>query len=84
MKLMKENITRKLDSLGRISVPKAIRQRLNVEDLSEVEFYTLEDDNGEMYICMTNHYNTSNKYEEAIAVLQELGLEIPVELQERV
>lgn len=84
MKLTKENITRKLDSLGRISVPKAIRQRLNVEDLSEVEFYTLEDDNGEMYICMTNHYSANNKYEEAIAVLQELGLEVPVELKEKV
>lgn len=84
MKLTKENVSRKLDSLGRISIPKAIRQRLNIEDLSEVEFYTLEDDSGEMYVCMTNHFSNSNKYEQAIQVLTELGLDIPAELEQLV
>ena len=38
-KMISENVSRKLDSLGRISIPKAIRQRLCIEDLSEVDFY---------------------------------------------
>lgn len=79
MKLMKENVSRKFDSLGRISVPIAIRKRLNIADLSEVEFYTLEDDNGAQYICMTNH-RSKNKYETAIDILAELGLTVPAEL----
>ena len=83
MKLTKENVSRKLDSLGRISIPKAIRQRLSIEDLSEVEFYTLEDDNGEMYVCMTNHKASNNKYEQAAAVLTELGVMIPDELSSK-
>ena len=83
MKITKENITRKLDSLGRISVPKAMRQRLGIDELSELKFYTMEDDNGEFYICMTNHAASNSKYEQAAQVLTELGIAIPEELEER-
>lgn len=83
MKLVKENITRKLDSLGRISVPKPIRQRLNIADLAEMEFFTMED-NGRYYICMSDVAEKDGKYATAAQVLVELGLEVPAALMEKV
>lgn len=84
MKITKENVSRKMDSLGRISIPKAMRQRLNIEDLSELEFYTFEDEvTGESYIAMTNHISNNSRYESAAAVLSELGVDIPEELAKK-
>ncbi len=80
MKLFKENATRKVDTLGRVSIPKGMRDRLNIKELDEVEFFLLEDDNGERYVALTNHAASQNKYTEAADVLIELGLEIPDEL----
>ena len=82
-KMISENVSRKLDSLGRISIPKAIRQRLCIEDLSEVDFYTMEDDNGVQYIGMSSHQENNVRFKVAAEVLQELGLPIPKELEER-
>ena len=85
MRVIKENVSRKLDSLGRISVTKAMRQRLNIDDLSELEFYVLEDENtGMQYIGMAKDQEENIKYAQAIAVLQELGLEVPEALLEKV
>ncbi len=80
MKLIKENATRKVDTLGRVSIPKGMRDRLNIKELDEVEFFLLEDDGGEQYVALTNHATSRNKYAEAADVLIELGLEIPDEL----
>lgn len=85
MKITPENTTRKLDTLGRISIPKAMRQRLSVADLSEVEFFTIEDDHGRSYIAMATprEDETKAKCAEAIALLEELGVEIPEALREK-
>lgn len=80
MKLFKENATRKVDTLGRVSIPKGMRDRLDIKELDEVEFFLLEDDGGERYVALTNHAASRNKYTEAADVLIELGLEIPDEL----
>ena len=85
MRVIKENVSRKLDSLGRISVPKAMRQRLNIDDLSELEFYVLEDENtGIQYIGMAKGQEENIRYAQAVAVLQELGLEVPEALLEKI
>lgn len=83
MKITNENVSRKLDSLGRISIPKAIRQRLGIEELAEVDFYTMETEDGMQYICMTDRKAGNNKYEQAALVLNELGIDIPEELMEK-
>jgi AbrB family looped-hinge helix DNA binding protein len=83
MKITNENVSRKLDSLGRISIPKAIRQRLGIEELAEVDFYTMEAEDGTQYICMTDGKASSNKYEQAAHVLNELGIDIPEGLMEK-
>ena len=85
MKLMKENTVRKIDGLGRISVPKGMRNRFCLEANQELDFYTLIDDNGEQFVCFTNHRTEEdNRYHIACDVLKELGIEIPNELQEKI
>ena len=84
MELLKENTTRKVDSLGRVSIPKSMRDRLDINEGDEVEFYLLNADNGEQFVCLTNHHSGINKYEIAIQVLEELGIDIPEELEDKV
>jgi AbrB family looped-hinge helix DNA binding protein len=81
MKLFNENTTRKIDSLGRVSIPKSMRSRLNIQPEDEVEFFLLDDGN-EKYVCLTNHKNAVSKYQQAAEMLLELGLEIPDDLAE--
>jgi bifunctional DNA-binding transcriptional regulator/antitoxin component of YhaV-PrlF toxin-antitoxin module len=47
MQLVNENVSRKIDSLGRISIPKGLRNRLSMGKEAEVNFYTLISDKGE-------------------------------------
>ena len=37
MELLKENTSRKVDSLGRVSIPKSMRDRLDINEGDEVE-----------------------------------------------
>lgn len=82
MELIKENTFRKVDSLGRVSIPKGMRDRLGINEGEEVEFYLLNTDAGEQFVCLTNH--KANRYETAVKTLLELGLEIPEELEKKV
>lgn len=84
MELIRENTTRKVDSLGRVSIPKSMRDRLEINTNDEVEFYLLQNDDGEQYVCLTNHHTDNNKYEIAVKVLSELGLDIPEELEAQI
>ena len=84
MELIKENTTRKVDSLGRVSIPKGMRDRLEINTNDEVEFYLLNADDGEQYVCLTNHRVQNNRYEIAAQVLAELGFDIPEELESKV
>lgn len=82
MELRKENTTRKIDSLGRVSIPKSMRERLEIVEGDEMEFFMLADDAGEQYVCLTNHKG-NNRYALAAEVLEELGLDVPAELEEK-
>lgn len=46
MVLTKENATRKIDSLGRVSIPKGMRDRFELNVNDEVEFFALNTDDG--------------------------------------
>ena len=61
-----------------------MRDRLNIQTNDEVEFYLLNADNGEQFVCLTNHKAGMNKYENAAKVLTELGIDIPEELEEKI
>lgn len=80
MKLTSENTSRKVDSLGRVSIPKSLRDRLVINTEDMVNFYLLEDDDGRQYVCFTNRLEINPKFKIAASVLTELGLEIPNEI----
>ena len=61
-----------------------MRDRLDINEGEELEFYLLNADNGEQYVCMTNHSGANNRYEIAAHVLTELGLDIPEELESKI
>lgn len=50
MNIVCENTPRKIDASGRISVPKNMKNRLGFNDGDKIDFYTITDDNGEIYI----------------------------------
>lgn len=79
MNLIPENTTRKLDNLGRIVIPKGLRTRLDISDGEELEFFTMQAD-GKNFICLTNNHEQDPKYHLAASVLEELGIDIPQEL----
>lgn len=81
MKLFNENTTRKIDALGRVSIPKSMRQRLNIQPEDEVEFFLLED-GSEKYVCLTNHKG-ADRYQLAAELLMDLGITIPDDLAEK-
>lgn len=47
MNLVSENVSRKIDSLGRVGIPKGLRDRLEINTNDELEFFVLNHDNGE-------------------------------------
>ena len=61
-----------------------MRDRLEMKEGDEVDFYSLRADNGEIFVCLTNHTGGENKYVIAAKVLQELGEEIPEALEEMI
>jgi bifunctional DNA-binding transcriptional regulator/antitoxin component of YhaV-PrlF toxin-antitoxin module len=74
-----ENTSRKLDTLGRITLPKSLRNRMSLKTDDEVEFFTMEH-NGREYICIAKAAIVDPKYLLAKSVLEELGFNPPEEL----
>lgn len=84
MELFSENTIRRLDSLGRISIPKGLRNRYWIDPNDELEFYSLRY-NGRDYICLTKAGMSVEKQKcEMVAdLLDELGVKIPDEILEK-
>jgi bifunctional DNA-binding transcriptional regulator/antitoxin component of YhaV-PrlF toxin-antitoxin module len=83
IELTPENTSRKLDNLGRIVIPKGLRTRLGFNESDDLYFYTMSQD-GISYICLTNCQTEDPKYRTAVSVLEELGIDIPDELLEKI
>ena len=77
MNLLYENQSRKIDNLGRVTIPKPIRDRLGWEQNDEVEFYTMDGTS----VVLSRGKMRDSRYDIAAEVLGELGLEIPKELK---
>lgn len=82
MKLTNENTSRKVDALGRIIIPKGLRDRLSINPEDMLDFFVL-DDGERMYVCMTNQTGVSRRYKIAAEVLAELGFKVPQEIQDK-
>jgi bifunctional DNA-binding transcriptional regulator/antitoxin component of YhaV-PrlF toxin-antitoxin module len=79
MDICNENITRKIDSLGRVSIPSGLRSRYNFNSGDELHFCTLTTQYHD-YVMMYKDDNIDPKYVLAAQTLEELGCEIPEQL----
>ena len=85
MRLTKENVSRKIDSLGRVSIPKSLRDRLEIGEGDMVDFFLLENED-RFYVCLNKHIEEDEgheKYLQVAKLLDELGLDIPKEVAEK-
>ena len=80
MTFISENTTRKVDGLGRISIPKSLRDRFNIHQNDEIEFSVCYA--GDITYIGMNKKNDTTKAEILAAELDALGIEIPDKLME--
>lgn len=80
MNIVHENISRKVDSLGRVSIPSGLRSRYGLSAGDEVSFSTCTTPAAD-YILMSKDTGIDPKYVVATEVLADLGCEIPSQLQ---
>ena len=53
MNLINWNVTKNIDSLGRITLPAILRSRFGMLEGRAVDMYTFEDENGKQYVAFT-------------------------------
>ena len=73
MRMQYENQNRKVDNLGRVTIPKSIRDRLGWVQNDDIEFYTMDN----AFIVLSKKKTRDSRYDIAIEVLEELGIEVP-------
>jgi AbrB family looped-hinge helix DNA binding protein len=74
--------TKKIDNLGRITVPKSIRDEMMFVAGDTMEFFRCEDEVYGKYIGMKRI--SSDDTTTAVRVLEELGCDIPQELLDKI
>lgn len=79
MRIRPENTTRKIDALGRVTIPKGLRDRMGIRENDDMELFTMESGGCE-YICLRSAQVTEDKYKLAASLLEELNIAIPAEL----
>ena len=70
--LIPENTTRKLDALGRITLPKGLRDRMFLSDNAELELFTANI-YGRQCICLSKPTIEEEIIQQAIDFLTEKG-----------
>lgn len=79
MRIKPENTTRKIDALGRVTIPKGLRDRMGLHENDDMELFTMES-GGREYICLCSAQTEDDKYKLAASLLEELNIAIPAEL----
>ena len=79
MQIIPENTSRKIDSLGRITLPKGLRDRLFLVEGTELELAVAQDTNG-TFIIMKCPMNKTELARNAAMTLCALGIdsELPI------
>lgn len=82
--LRPENIVKTVDPLGRITLPKGLRDRMYMNsDNNQLEIFTMDVD-GKMYICLTSPDTVDNRLYAAAEIFKELGVELPEEFKKKI
>lgn len=82
--LRPENVIKTVDSLGRITLPKGLRDRMYMNsDNNQLEIFTMNVD-GKMYICLTSPDSIDNRLYAAAEIFKELNVPLPKEFQEKI
>ena len=79
--IIPENTSRKIDSLGRITLPKGLRDRMRLVENDELELFTGNVD-GRDYILLSRPVAEKDKYITAAKILMEGGYELTSELED--
>lgn len=69
------NVTRKIDSVGRIVIPKALRAEYRINEGVEYPFF-LHEESGEKYLCIKCPGPTDEEIETAKQMLEESGFTV--------
>ena len=83
MRIRPENTTRKIDALGRITIPKGLRDRMGLNENDDMELFTMES-GGREFICLASAQAMEDRYKLAASLLEELNIAIPAELAVKV
>jgi bifunctional DNA-binding transcriptional regulator/antitoxin component of YhaV-PrlF toxin-antitoxin module len=84
MRLRPENVTKKVDGLGRVTLPKGLRDRLEITEDTELALFTAEYEGRDMICLMKPADEDKVKYRVAMEVLEELNIAVPSILEEKV
>ena len=79
MRIRPENTTRKIDALGRVTIPKGMRDRMGIRENDDMELFTMES-GGREYICLASTQAMQDRYKLAASLLEELNIAIPADL----
>lgn len=82
--LRPENVVKTVDNLGRITLPKGLRDRMYMNsDNNQLEIFTMDID-GKMYICLTSPDTVDNRLYAAAEIFKELDVPLPKEFQQKI
>lgn len=82
--LRPENVIKTVDNLGRITLPKGLRDRMYMNsDNNQLEIFTMDID-GKMYICLTSPDTVDNRLYAAAEIFKELNVPLPAEFQQKI
>jgi len=73
----KLNLLRKVDSLGRIVIPKSVRDKMGIKENDELELAFVDG-----WLGMRKVREEGDRKRVAREVLEEMGLEVPKELMD--
>ena len=82
--LRPENVIKTVDSLGRITLPKGLRDRMYINSENnelEIFLFFLDD---RMYICLTSLDTIDSRLYAAPEIFKELDVPLPEEFQEKI
>lgn len=63
-----------MDSMGRIVIPRKLREKMGLDVGQEYSFFTYQDDEGRNFICIESPSVTEQTLEEARRLVEKFGI----------